>query len=516
MKKILFPVLMFFLVCYVSFSQGEKELSLEECIVRALEKNLNVAVEQYNPELADVALVQAKSIFMPQFDLGYFNQQTENPSYWWLEAADTIKAKYADYSLSMIQKIPTGGNFTLSLNSYKSDTNQGYQLINPRYGSTLQFDFTQPLLRDFGFRVARKDIIVAQNNLDISHQQFKSILMETIYSVQEAYWSLAHAIENLKVKQQSLQLGRDLLEKNRKEVEVGKLAPLEILNAEAEVASREADILQAEALVRRSEDVLMNVLNLLGGVEGEPEKIVPLDKPAFVPEEITFEDAWQIALENRPELRINKKTIETNTLNLSVAKNQMLPGLDFRLSLWSPGISGDRILYEGDDPFFGEPIGKEKGSAVDSLRDAFKVLYRNWSVGLTLSIPISNVIQRTEYVRARMELEKSQLEMENIEKQIFLEVKDAVRDIETNAERVEAYRIARELALKRLEAEEKKLNVGLTTNYFVLQYQEQLADARSMEIRALIDYNLALAKLDKVVGISLAKRNIRISQSGSL
>ena len=208
---------------------------------------------------------------------------------------------------------------------------------------------------------------------------------------------------------------------------------------------------------------------------------------------------------------MKKINIETNKLNMGVAKNQMLPGLDLQLSYWSPGLSGDRILYQNGDPFQGV-IGKEEGSPADSIRDAFKLLYDNWTIGLTLSIPLSSFTSRADYVRAKMELEKSQLELENTEKQIFLDVKNAVRDIETNAKRVQAYRLARELAEERLEAEVKKLNVGLTTNYFVLQYQEGLARERSQELRSLIDYNLAWARLDQAVGSSLEKRNIKISQ----
>jgi len=505
-----FALILFFGFSSLCMADDTISLSLEDCIVEALKSNLKVAVEMYNPELADVSLTRAKEIFMPRFDLTYGSRQTEEPSYWWIQGAETIISEYSDYSLSLVQQIPTGGNLSLSLSSYKSDTNQGFQLINPRYGSILQFNFTQPLLRDFGFKISRKEIIIAQNNLDISQNQFKSVLMDTIFRVQEAYWNLVFAIENYKVKQQSLQLAKDLLAKSKKEVEVGKLAPIEILNAETVVASREADILQAEALIRKSEDIIKNILNLPEGDGIDTKEIVPVDKPEFIEAKISLEEAMQQARAYRPELMIQRKSIESKELNLSVAKNQMLPGLNLNFSYWSPGISGDRLLYLDNNPFLGIIIGKEKGSPNDSLRDAFKILYKNWSVGLTLSIPVSTVLTRADYVKARMELEKSQIELKDAEKQIILEVKDAVREIETNAKIVEAYKLAREFAEKRLEAEEKKLMVGLTTNYFVLQYQEELATARSQEIKALVDYNLALAKLEKALGMSLAKRNIKM------
>jgi len=513
MKSSIILVLILTLFFKPSFPQEEKVLSfsLEDCIVKALKDNLTVAVEVYNPDLADASLTKAKEFFLPRLDLGFGNERTENPSFWWLEQADVVIRKYTDYSVSLVQQIPTGGNFTLGLTGYSSDTTAGFQIMNPTYGNTLRFNFTQPLLKGFGFNVSRREIIVARNNLDISVNQFQSVLMDTIYKVQEAYWNLVYSIEDYKVKQQSLQLARDLLAKNKKEVEVGKIAPIEILNAEAVVASREADILQAEALTRRNEDVLRDLLYLTEEGEMSTKRIVPLDKPNFVRKDISLDEALREALEKRPELRMKKINIETNELNMGVAKNQMLPGLDLQLSYWSPGLAGDRLIYPDGDPFQGA-IGKEKGSAADSIRDAFKLLYDNWTIGLTLSIPLSSFTTRADYVRAKMELEKSQLELENIEKQVFLDVKNAVRDIETNAKRVQAYRLARELADERLKAEVKKLNVGLTTNYFVLQYQEELERERSLELKSLIDYNLAWARLEKAVGSSLEKRNIKISQ----
>lgn len=506
-------ILVFLFLFRPSFPQDKETLSftLEDCILKTLKDNLRVAVEVYSPGLADSYVTKARELFMPRLEIDFANQRTENPSSWGLEQAETVISKYANYSASIVQQIPTGGNFSLSLANLRSETNQGFQTINPVYRNTLRLDFSQPLLRDFGFKVSRREILIAQNNLDISFSQLGSVLMDTIYLVQEAYWSLVFFVENYNVKNQSLQLARDLLEKNKKEVEVGKLAPIEVLDAQAVVASREADILQAEAQIRRGEDVLKNLLNLTENGELSQKKLVPLDKPGFIQKEISMDEALQEAMEKRPDLKMKIKDIETKELNLSVARNQMLPGLNLQFSYWSPGVSGDRILYQDDNPFL-PVIGKEKGSAGDSLRDALKLLYSNWSVGLTLSLPLSNFLTKADYARAKMEAEKSQLELENIRKQAYLEVKDAVREVETNAKRVEAYRVARELAGERLEAEVKKLDVGLTTNYFVLQYQEELANAKSMELKSLVDYNLAWAKLDRACGRSLEKRNIRISQ----
>jgi outer membrane protein TolC len=486
-------------------------LSLEECIAKALKNNLNVAIEVYSPELASISLTKAKEFFMPRFEMSYASERQENPPYWWLQGAGTIWSRDNNYGLSLVQQIPTGGNISLSLQSYKSETNQAFQLINPRYGSTLRLNFSQPLLRNFGFKISRRQILQAENNLDISQSQLQSTMMDTVYLVEEAYWNLVYALENYSVKQQSLQLGRDTLAKNKKEVEFGQLAPIEILNAESVVAQREADMIQAEFLITRSQEVLKSILNLAAEGADSFKKIVPQDKPEFTETKIALEDALKQAMERRPDLKILKKTLEAKELNLSVAKNQTLPGLDLQFSYWSPGISGDRLIYpEGN--FFAPPIGTEKGDAGGSLRDAFKLLYKNWNIGLTLSIPLSSFLTRADYSYARTDLNQSQVKLKNLEQQAILEVGDAVRTIETNAKRVEAYRVARELAEKSLDAEEKKLKVGLSTNYFVLEFQEKLANARSIEIKAKIDYILSVARLERSMGTGLEKRNIKITE----
>jgi outer membrane protein TolC len=146
------------------------------------------------------------------------------------------------------------------------------------------------------------------------------------------------------------------------------------------------------------------------------------------------------------------------------------------------------------------------------LKDALGLLYNNWTIGLTLSLPLSSFTTRAASARSKVELDQSLTKLKNLEQQISLEVRNAVRDIETNAKTVQAYRLAREFATERLQAEEKKLNVGLTTNYFVLQYQEELARQRSMELKALVDYSLAFARLEKAMGVSLEKRNIKLSE----
>jgi len=496
----------------VHAQQREVKLSLEECIVSAVENNLDVAVQVFDPQIMEATVTRAAEKFLPQLLLGYTLQSEESASYSFLDAEETLLTDYNDWSIRLYQEVPTGGQVYVNLSAYKNESNASFQTINPRYGATLSFRFDQPLLKNFGFKTSRREIIIAQNNLDVSESRFKDALLTTIYQVEEAYWNLVFNMENLKVMQQSLELARDLEYKNKKEVDVGMLAPIEVIAAEAEVAIREADILQAEVMVSNSEDSLKTLINRYSEAESPMILIQPADEPQYEKREISLDQALKTALLHRPDLQANRYDLQNRELDLSYAKNQLLPDLSLSATYWSPGISGTQLQYLNNDPLTGVVVGTIQGGGTDSLKDAINFKYRNWNVGLTLSIPTNTLFTRAQHAQAQLALEQALTRIENQEKQIFLEVRNAVRLVEADFKRVAAYKVARELAEQRLEVEEKKLNVGLSTNYIVLQQQRDLANARSAELRALIDYNLSLAALDRAMGITLEKKNIKVNR----
>jgi outer membrane protein TolC len=486
-------------------------MTLDECIVSAVKNNLDIAVQVFNPQIAEMTIKQATERFLPQLTFGFNKQSQQTPSYSFLDTDETLVSDYGDWTARIDQEIPTGGRFSINLNSYKNNTNQSFQIINPRYGSTLSFRFEQPLLKNFGFKTSRREIILAQNNLNVSDSQFKSSLLQTVFDVEEAYWNLVFTIENLEVMNQSLELAQDLLRKNKKEVEVGTLAPIEILTAQAEVATREADILQAQVAVENSEDILKTLLNSFTDAESPLIFIDPTERPEFNEQVIDVNEALKVALLNRPDLQASRYDLESRELDLNYARNQLLPDLSLGFNYWSPGISGTQLIYENNDPYTGNVIGQVPGTGFDSLQDAINFTYRNWAFGLTLTIPTSTFLTRALESRARLALDQSLIQIKNQEKQIFLQVRNAVRLVNSNYKRVQAYQVARDLAERKLEVEEKKLRVGMTTNYIVLQHQRDLANARSTMLRAALDYVLSLAQLDRAMGITLEKKNIKMT-----
>lgn len=492
--------------------QKQKNITLEECIFSAIRNNLDVTAEMMTPEIAQMAITQSREKFLPALSFGFARRNTNAPSSSWIESSDQVLTTFNNYSGQISQLLPTGGQLDISLNTNMYDTNQRLLSINPRYGSTLDFTFFQPLLKNFGIKTNRREIIVAQNNRDISENDFKKVLLDAVYAVEEAYWNLVYSIQTLEVRRQSLQLAQDLLQKSQKEVEIGTLAPKEILSAQAEVAVREADILQADTLVKNNIDRLKTLINL--SEEEEEIILLPADQPAFEPKDISLEDALQTALENRPDLQSSRINLKNRDLDIRYAWNQLLPALNLNANYWSPGLSGDQVLYLDNNPFTNVIVGKIPGGARDAMKDALNFRFNNWSLYFTLDIPLETILSRAAFIQAKKSQERAEVRMKSLEQKAFLETKTTVRTVKTDYLRVEAYRVARELAEQKLDAEEAKLRAGMTTNFMVLQYQRDLANAKSSELRAVIDYNLSLSRLNNTLGVSLKNWNIKLGDAG--
>jgi outer membrane protein len=492
--------------------QGTLSVSLEDCIVRALKDNLGVAIQVLGPQISSEAVHQAQEKYIPSLALSYSSRKTENAAYSYLDApgASTVNQTQNYNFLTANQTLPTGGTLRLDFTGYRTTTNQRGITIDPRFGTTMSFSLTQPLLRNFGTRISRREILVAKNNLGVSEENLRNQLMNTVYNVESAYWNLVYSIENLDVRKQSLQLAKDLLEKNQRSVEVGTLAPMEVLSAQAEVATREADLILAETQIKSNEDALRLLLNISEAESENVAAIVPKDKPVYVQREVNLEEALAAAIQNRPDLEISRIGMETDKLNLSYAKNQVLPDLSLSAGYSSPGIDGTRIYYVGN-PLDNNIDYTLPGGIGGALKQTMKFTYPNWNFGLTVSLPLSNFFGRAALAQSKLNLRQTMLEIENQKEQVYIEIKNAVRAVEANYKRILAFTKARELAEQKLAAEEEKRRVGMSTNYMVLSYQRDLTNARISELNAIISYNVSLASLERSMGTNLKTRNINLT-----
>jgi len=492
--------------------QGTLSISLEECVARALKDNLGVAISVLGPEISSASLNQSEAKYIPTLSMTARNSSTENASYSYLDAAESLIDKTQNFTfLNASQVLPTGGTFSLDFTGYKTSTNRTGQTINPRYGTTLRFNLNQPLLKNFGPKMSQREILVARNNLGVSEESLRKTLIDTVYNVESAYWNLVYSLENLDVRRQSLQLAKDLLEKNQRSVEVGTLAPMEVLSAQAEVATREADLIQAEVQIKNNEDQLKQLLRFSEAEDRDVTAILPKDKPTYVARTVALDEAIANALRNRTDIEISRINLETDRLNLSYARNQVLPELNLSASFYAPGIDGTRLIYDEEGPLGGNIIGTIPGGIDGALKQTAKFQYPNWNLGLTLSLPLSNIFSRASLAQAKLNLRQAMLEMENQKSGVYVEVKTAVRSVEANYKRILAYTTARQLAEQKLGAEEEKRRVGMSTNYMVLSYQRDLANARISELNAIISYNVSIAALERSMGTNLEAKNIKLT-----
>jgi len=485
-----------------------RAMTLRDCIAGALANNLDLAIAAFNPDINREAVAATREKYLPQFNLAFNKLDQNQPGTWGVEGTSVL-TKSDTYTLSLSERIVTGTTASLSFSNGMSNTSRTFTVINPSYNSSFLLNLTQPLLRGFGPKINRIDTLQAENQRDISVSALKSMVIQTVYDVEDAYWSLYSALENRKVQEESLEQSRTLLRKNREAVRIGAKSALDILNSEAEVAQYEDTLVQAQLTVEQSESRLKRMLNLPVEAQAAGETIVPADKPTIEKRDISYEAAVQIALEERPEMSQSEKELENYDYSLSYYRNDLLPQLDLTFSTWSPGQSGVKNLYDNDNPFMGNVIGRVEGSRMDAFREALRRTYKNWSLKLNLSIPFGNIFARSNLAKAKMEREQAVQRQEQQRQGIAYEISEAIKSLQNAGRKVESSRASRELQEKRAAAETQRYQLGLAGSEWLLSYQRQLTNARTSEIRAIIDYKLAAARLEKAMGTTLRTMGLK-------
>lgn len=483
-------------------------LTLKDCILKAMEDNLDIAVQAYDPEISELSIHQAKEIYYPQLNFGYSNYSYNYLSIWAVEGTN-YKTQDLRYYFSLRQQIVTGGEVELSLFSASSDTSRALTLVNPSYTGEFRLNITQPILRGFGSMNKNNiDIKKARNLSDISVMGLKSGLIQKVYDVEAAYWNLVYAIESLRVNETILSQTKERLKIAKEAERIGVKSSLEVLGTETEVANYENRVISSRAQVETYEDRLKGILNFPAVGLVSSKSLIPADEPFLEKADLSFEEALKIAYTESPEMERFQKEIENTRLDVSYYKNQLLPQLDLRTSLWYRGQSGDILVYKDNNPYTGEVIDTIKGSRFDSLEDVFNFKFKNWYVAFNLTIPLDTLFSKASLAKAKLEEEKKLKEREKTEQEIYYTVLEAYKDLQNRKKEVESASRYRELAEKRLDAEEQRYNLGLVGNEWLFQYQRDVANARVSEIKSIVDYKISVAKLEMSLGVSLKKKNI--------
>ncbi len=467
------------------------KLSLQDTFRTSMERNLGISLQSYDFRMAGESLRGQYGLY-DWFASGTLSRAKVKGT---SQAGGTSTTETDIADIGVAQNLPAGGNYFLGFNNVK----QGGS-----FSPNLSLQATQPLLRNFGIDVTRRSILIARNTLGINREAFRLALMNAALTVDQAYLDLVYARRNVEVVKESLFLARDQARITQIRIDVGASAPLDILQPRVQIATTEEALISAVALVRSAEDRLRAVMNL--PVSDWSRPIIPTDPVDYTPVTLDMDNSVTRAMELRPELRQAQLTNDIRRVNYLYARNQVLPQLDLNLNY----RAGTGRKLSSFDPL-GNPIFTTP-SYSEGLQQIGNFSFPSWSVGVNVGVPILNIGARAEKKRAELDLEASRVDQAQTAQSVMVAVRSAARDVDTATRTIVASRTAREAAEQNLEAERRRYENGMTTNFQVLTIQQQLSDARVRELQAQVGYAEALANYHRQVGDILDVHNIAVDE----
>lgn len=468
-----------------------RSMTLEDAIKTALEHNLDIQVQKLGPTIARFNLSGSYSVYEPTLNLSGFHSYRSQPG-----GTDEFgrpkgsrEVEIDSFNGALLPGL--SGVFPTGL-QYRMDANVTHSTFSPpefeEYSGNWTLRLEQPLLRDSWIDAGRAQIQINKKNLKISELALLGQIMLTINNVEQAYYNLIFARESVRVQEAALELSRRSLMETRTKVDVGTLAQLEIKQSEAQAATSEADLITAQRNLALQENILKSLL-ASEYADWYNIRIVPEEKLIAVPISFDIQESWRRGLTLRPDLQQARVDIERRDINLRYLKNQMFPALDLVGTYGHNGLNTTygRVL---------EDLGRDENPA--------------YSYGAVLSIPLGNIGPRNRFRASKAEKHQALLQLKRLEQDIMVQIDDAIKLAQSSYDRVQATRQAREFAEAALDAEQKKLESGKSTPFFVLQFQRDLTAARFEEIRALAEYNNSLSQLAFREGTTLQRHGIEV------
>ena len=472
------------------------EIPLDDAVQRALERNLDIAVERLNPQAFTFSLAALEAQYRPTFQSNFnYRSQSQFPRSQTAGATllvtDTLTA-----NTGLSQNLKWGGgSFAAAFNNNRQSQSDAFATRNPALNTNFNVTFVQPLLRSFRIDGTRAALKVTQINQQISEVALRGTIVRTVAAVRTAYWNLIGAIEAVKVAEGSLELATKLVQDNRARVEVGTLAPLDVVQAQAEEATRRQSLTAATTARGTAEIVLKRLI--VSGTD-DPYWIAtldPVERPTYSDDPVDVAEAVRNALANRTDLDQARRQIAANDIALRSLVDTQLPALDLTASYGSAGVGGTQFIRDGLG-------GAVSGTIPSGWSDALRILANqdapNWNLGLSLSYPIGTSPAAANVARARLLQRQTIAENRQLELQIAAEVTNAALQVESGRDRLQASNAALELSQRRLEYEQSRYDVGLSTNFQVVQAQRDLRDAQNVQLVAQLSYRQAQVELERV------------------
>lgn len=478
------------------------ELTMESAVERALERNLDIAVERLNPQTFDFSLAALTANYRPTFTSNFgLRSQSSFVRSTTAGATNTLGLLDTDTltgNTGMTQAMKWGGgSFAVAFNNSRQAQSDAFAFRNPSINTNFTAAYLQPLLRNLRTDANRAQLRITQVNREISETALRATIVRTLANVRNAYWDYVYTIQAADVAERSLNLATKLVEDNQARVEVGTLAPLDVVQAQAEQATRRQAVATTEAARRTAELALKRLI--VNGTDDPfwTASIEPIDRPTYSTEGIDVEAAVRRALANRTDIETSRRTLQSNDISLRNLADQQLPALDLTASYGLAGVGGPQFI-RGSGQLSGTITEIIPSGYTDALRILRNLDAPTWNVALAFSYPIGSSPAEANLARARLQRQQTIAQSRQLELTIATEVANAALQVESNRERLQAAIAARELAERRLEAEQSRFEVGLTTNFFVVQGQRDLRDAQNSELRALLDYRRAQVDFERV------------------
>lgn len=493
-------------------------MSLNDAIQMSLQNNLDIKIAEKTPMIRQQDVIFQDAAFDPNVSVQAFKQDSTRPTQNLFDIDPNLLATqgveiigiastFQEFRSDFRDPLMWGGTYTASVIAQRFTSTSTNELFPTTYRAIAEMTYSQSFLRNFGQDVNKTQIVIATNNEAISRSQLRGQTLTVLQQVEDAYWELVFARQDLAVKRESLRLAEELLKLNRIKVQVGTLPPIEITTAEAEVASRDQNVIVAENAVRDSEDNLRKVLNMPKESGAWDRPIEPTDQPDFIDRPVNLESEIEQARQNRPSLQEARLTTNNADAQLEFDRRQRRWDLTGRAVYRREGLGGD---IPPGRTLAGLPVPVTE----QNYSDAFSLLgdrdLETWSLGAFLNIPIGNNALDANYLGSRLEKEQSEVSYQNALLAAEVEVRTAARAIQTNKKRIEAAEKNVELQRKKVEAEQKKFENGMSTSFQVLEFQEDLTTALGQKNRALVDYRKSITLIEKAKGTLDGYLNVTI------
>jgi outer membrane protein TolC len=478
------------------------QLTADEAVRLALENNLGIQTEKLNPQLQALAVSRSLAAYTPEiFGATARNSDSSPPTDFLSQGVAVTTTGNITGSSGVRQNVPwLGGFYSIGLSGLRFTSNAPRTPFSPQLGSNLSFQATQPLLRGLRIDSLRQAVLQNRNALAIADVQLAQRITITSRNVRFAYYSLVLAISSANVAQGSLDLARQSYKNNQRRVEVGTMAPIDIVEAEAEVARQEENVIVRQAVIQSAEDNLRTLILNPSSPDFWTTKLEPSEQPVLTERPVDLDAAIKRALANRTDLLILRKQIESVDLDIKFNRDQKLPAVNLQATYGTRGVGGTKREFADNGI---DILSTSTRPFNDVLHDVFANSYRNWSFQINVSYPIGTSQADAALAASKLQREQGTVGLRQVEVAITAQVREAVRDITTTLQRVQATRKARDLMERRLEAENKRLSVGIGNTFQVIQAQRDLDNAKQSELNAIIDYNRALIDLEAIQTVPL-------------